>query len=165
MTVTISLHFDPNTDLAEALDYLTLLGATDDQPRGVDQPRDIDAPPIDEKRAPSAAEKPDVVILYEETDPRHRSRRFLEALSAEPELLVDLVQKSDLRKDDGSVLPAASLRAVHRNLAKTENRLIKEGRIKGKVVAYDWSRYDIEGAGRYFLRPADLDALDHHLNR
>jgi hypothetical protein len=159
MTVTMSLHFDPNADLDEAIDYLLQL-RVDETEAGR-----AAGLAVDEARASSAADQPDVLTLFAETDPRHRSRRFLEALSAEPELFVDLAEKAVLRNQDGSVLSPASLRAVYRNLTKTENRLLEEGRLKRKVVVYDWTRYAQDGAGRYSLRPADLKALDKHLNR
>lgn len=159
MPVTISLQFDPATDVDEAIDYLMQFRAdgviADQAAEGASDDDDPSA----------AADKPDVLVLYEETDPRHRSRKFLEALSDEPELFVDLAEKPVLRNQDGSVLSAASLRAVYRNLTKTENRLIEEGHIKQKVVVYDWSQYSHDNAGRYSLRPTDLKALDQHLNR
>lgn len=157
MTITVSVQLDPTTDLNAAIDYLVHLRAAADA-----EPMDAAAGPNDH-RATATPGMPDVLILFDETDPRSRSRRFLEALSAQPELYVDLAEKPVLRNEDGSVLSAASLRAVHRNLTKTENRLLAERQIKRKVVVNDGSRYAQDGAARYSLRPADLKALDEHL--
>jgi hypothetical protein len=156
--MTCSLTFDPSTDLRDASEFLARLRASDSKVKS----DDLAAQEL--AAGDTHLATPDILVLYEETDQRHRSRRFLQALSTEPELLVELAEKPALRNSDGSALSPASLRAVYRNLTKTENRLLAEGRIKAKVVVCDWSHYDRDGAGRYALSPSDRKLLDLHLD-
>lgn len=112
--------------------------------------------------APASAA--DAVTLHQETDPHNRSRKLLEALTTEPLTFADLAPQLP-PNDDGSPLDNAQVRAVYRNLKRTENRLFEEGAISGPVVQTDFDRYEDDGAGRYFLTGPALAALDRLLGR
>ncbi len=106
----------------------------------------------------------DAVTLHQETDPHNRSRRLLEALTAEPLTFTDLGPALPAN-DDGSTLTNAQVRAVYRNLKRTENRLLEEGAITAPVVQTNFNMYDEDGGGRYYLAKPAVAALDRLLGR
>ncbi|MEJ7790982.1 MAG: hypothetical protein WKF65_03300 [Gaiellaceae bacterium] len=65
----------------------------------------------------------------------------------------------------GKALSKASVRAVIRNIQKLEGNLLAEGAISRRVVLIDFSGYDKEGAGRYYISDEDRNDLDAHLGR
>ncbi len=68
-------------------------------------------------------------------------------------------------KANGKLHANASMRAVHRNVRRQEQTLIKRGVISDHVLQSSFDNYDVDGAGRYFLTPDVLTALNAHLGR
>lgn len=154
----VALLFDPATevDLArEALDRLNMDASVIDRPA---------AGPDTAIITPHAALATiPVAALHQETNPDHRSRKLLEALTSKAETFEDLAPK--MRNEDGSLLTKAQMRAVYRNLRRTEGRMISEGALAEPVVQSDFDQYDQDGAGRYFLTGNSYKALNQYLNR
>jgi hypothetical protein len=122
-----------------------------------------DAAPTTGVRPGQGLQQADVLTLYFEMAQNSLSPRLVEALSTDPHTFAELAEKMPPR--DGAPLSTAQMRAVHRNAKRSENRLINQGSINGPVIQSDFSRYDADGGGRYYLRSADLKALDEYLGR
>ena len=90
-------------------------------------------------------------------------RRFLEALTSDPLTFAELAAR--MPKMDGSKHSNASMRAIYRNIRRREITLEKRQVIQAAVVQWDFDKYDEDGAGRYYLKPDALAALDAHLGR
>ena len=60
----------------------------------------------------------------------------------------------------GSALTKASVRAAIRNVQRAEVHLLAEGLIDRRIVKIDFSDYDREGAGRYYVEREDRRILD-----
>jgi hypothetical protein len=60
----------------------------------------------------------------------------------------------------GGRLSKASVRAAIRNVQRAEAHLLSEGLIDRRVVKIDFSDYDREGAGRYYVEREDRRILD-----
>jgi hypothetical protein len=115
--------------------------------------------------APSPVEAHDAVKLYERLRPDSRSREALELLPGEsqggptPE---ELGMKMRPEKD-GTVVGKSSARAAIRVAQRVTGGLIDKGVMSGEVVKIDFSKYDVEKAGRYSLPDDARKALDEHL--
>jgi hypothetical protein len=114
---------------------------------------------------PRAAEDPDAVKLYERLRPHSRSREALELLPAEAQggLTPEELGMTMRLEKDGSAVSKASARAAIRVIQRVTGGLIDKGVLTGKVVKIDFSRYDVEGAGRYALSGEARKGLDEHL--
>lgn len=113
--------------------------------------------------APAAStQDADVVRMHRQMDP-NQSRRFLEALTSDPLTFEELSAR--MPKPDGSTHSNASMRAIYRNIRRQEITLTNRSVIKGAVVQWNFDKYDEEGAGRYYLEPDALEALDAQLGR
>jgi len=60
----------------------------------------------------------------------------------------------------GGRLSKASVRAAIRNVQRAEAHLLSEGLIDRRIVKIDFSDYDREGAGRYYVEREDRRILD-----
>jgi hypothetical protein len=128
--------------------------------------------PVDPTRAPdgtaSATATPapttdaDVVRIHRQMEP-NESQRFLEALTSAPLTFAELAAR--MPKPDGTTHSNASMRAIHRNVRRQEHTLIKRGVIADHVVQWNFDNYDADAAGRYYLAPDAVAALDAHLGR
>jgi hypothetical protein len=108
---------------------------------------------------PNVAE---VVRMHQQME-ANQSQRFLEALTSEPLTFAELAQR--MPKADGATHSNASMRAIHRNVRRQEQTLIKWGVITDHIVQSNFDSYDAEQAGRYYLPQDALAALDTHLGR
>jgi hypothetical protein len=127
------------------------------------------APPAPESAAPTAKpvapaqiEGHEVVRLYEQMA-ENESPRFLEALTNEPLTFEELSEK--MAANGGANHEVASMRAIYRNVKRREKGLIESGVLSGPVVQSDFTGYDHENAGRYYLEPDALSTLDEYLER
>jgi hypothetical protein len=149
MNVTVS--FDYPAGLDDAIDRLQ-------QMRPADPTAGSDAtttPPAPTKDA-------DVVRMHRQMA-ANESRRLLEALMSEPLTFAELAAR--MPKSDGTTHSNASMRAIHRNIRRQEQTLIKHGVIADHVVQATFDNYDPEGAGRYYLAPEAVAALNAELDR
>jgi hypothetical protein len=160
----IGVFFDPTTEADAAREAITQLEQAFAAPAAVSAPQPAADGPAEASVSAASQAAADAVTLHQETDPHNRSRKLLEALTTEPRTFGDLAPQLP-PNDDGSTLDNAQVRAVYRNIKRTEGRLIKEGTISGPVVQTDFDRYDADGAGRYFLNGPALAALDRLLGR
>lgn len=149
MNVTVS--FDYPAGLDDAIERLQQMRPAD--PLAVS---DGTAPP------PAPTKDADVVRMHRQMD-ANESRRLLEALTTEPLTFAELAAR--MPKRDGTIHRNASMRAIHRNVRRQEQTLIKRGVIADHVVQWTFDNYDADGAGRYYLAPEALAALDAHLGR
>jgi hypothetical protein len=60
----------------------------------------------------------------------------------------------------GEPLSRASARAAIRNIQRCESHLLAEGLVDRRILQIDFSGYDREGSGRYYLEPEDKRILD-----
>jgi hypothetical protein len=113
----------------------------------------------------SAQASPDVaeVVRMHQQMQANESRRFVEALTSEPLTFAELAPL--MKKADGTTHSNASMRAIYRNVRRKELTLMKRAIITDHVVRWDFENYDAEQAGRYYLTPDALAALDAHLGR
>ena len=101
-----------------------------------------------------------IIRLYEHVGSTSATRRLLEVLPGgrenglTPEELGSLLGQPPLSK--------GSVRAIIRNAKRAEMGI---GGQVGDVVNTDFSGYDDEGAGRYYVEPDQRLALDDHLGR
>ena len=109
--------------------------------------------------SPNVAE---VVRMHQQMQ-ANESRRFVEALTSEPLTFAELAHR--MKKADGTTHSNASMRAIYRNVRRKELTLMKRAVITDHVVRWDFENYDAEQAGRYYLTPDALAALDAHLGR
>ena len=65
----------------------------------------------------------------------------------------------------GSRLSKASARAAIRNVQRCETHLISEGLIDRRIVQIDFSRYESEGAGRYYVSAEDKRVINKSIGR
>jgi hypothetical protein len=116
----------------------------------------------DEQPSQTAFSGPNsAVTLYEHMDPSNRSRRFLTLLTEEGQTLADIASQM---ADPGEEAPSTgSMRAVHRNVRRTEGRLQRERRLARQVVQVSYAAYAAENAARYSLLPEDATALRAYL--
>ena len=159
----LALIFDPATELEIVRQTLDRLDEQAPAAEGLPAPTTTaDETALPPTPAGALATMP-VVTLYEETHPDHRSRKLLEALTDKGETFEDLAPK--MPNADGSLLSNAQMRAVYRNLRRTEGRLIAEGTLAEPVLQTDFNQYEQDGAGRYFLSPNSYAALNKYLGR
>jgi hypothetical protein len=60
----------------------------------------------------------------------------------------------------GARLSKSSVRAAIRNVQRAEKHLSDEGSIDRRVILIDWSGYERDGAGRYYMSPEDKRVID-----
>ena len=91
-----------------------------------------------------------------------RSREILELLPAgKPAALTPAKLGRKMAPwPGGSPLTKASVRAAIRNVQRAEAHLLAEGLIDRRIVKIDFSDYDREGAGRYYVEREDRRILD-----
>lgn len=125
-------------------------------------------PPKQQAAAPTAKPVPtqieghDVVRLYEQMA-ENESPRFMEALTNEPLTFEELSER--MAANGGANHEVASMRAIYRNVKRREKGLIDSGVLSGPVVQSDFTDYDHDNAGRYYLEPDALSALNEYLER
>jgi hypothetical protein len=114
---------------------------------------------------PSPVEAHDSVKLYERLRPESRSREALELLPAESQgrLTPEELGVKMRPQKDGTAVGKASARAAIRVAQRVTRGLIDKGVMSGEVVKIDFSKYDVEKAGRYSLPDDARKALDEHL--
>ena len=115
--------------------------------------------------ATGQANESDGVKLYEKLRPGSRSREVLELLPAKSQggLTPEELGLKMKPEKSGSPVSKASARAALRVIQTVGGRLVQKGVMKGDVLDIDFSKYDIEGAGRYALTDDARKALDDHL--
>jgi hypothetical protein len=59
----------------------------------------------------------------------------------------------------------ASVRGAIRIIQRKQKKLLADEKIGHEVLHWDWSRYDRDGAGRYYIDPDDRKALDLHIRK
>jgi hypothetical protein len=64
--------------------------------------------------------------------------------------------------DPGSSPSKGSVRGAIRIIQRKQKKLADDGRIDGDVLRWDWTHYDRDGAGRYFIDQDARRALDAH---
>jgi hypothetical protein len=165
MTPTITLAFPPTKQgVAEARLDLDRLEQTLEQewasPVVSDAGRAASAP------ASASTESPSLVV-YERSVKGGRSRELLETIGGDKSnaLLPSELGPKLAPGPGGKALSKASVRAVIRNIQKLEGHLLAEGAISRRVILIDFSGYDQEGAGRYYISDEDRGELDGHLGR
>jgi hypothetical protein len=107
------------------------------------------------------------VVVYERSVKDGRSRELLETIGGGRAngLLPSELGPKLAPGPGGKALSKASVRAVIRNIQKLEGHLLAEGAINRRVILIDFSGYDREGAGRYYISEEDRRQLDSHLVR
>jgi hypothetical protein len=107
----------------------------------------------------------DAVKLYEKLRPRSRSREALEWLPPKSQggLTPEELGLKMKPEKNGSPVSKASARAALRVIQTVGGRLVQKGVMTAQVLEIDFSKYDIEGAGRYALTDDARKALDGHL--
>lgn len=107
------------------------------------------------------------VVVYERSVKDGRSRELLEMIGGGKAngLLPSELGPKLAPGPGGKALSKASVRAVIRNIQKLEGHLLAEGVISRRVILIDFSGYDQEGAGRYYISDEDRGELDGHLGR
>jgi len=156
MTVTATIEFSPTpAGIAGAMADLDKLAAE----FGISE--EADDPVGDEPLAPAGSA---VEAVFRSTGVGSRTRELLKVLPGDilnamsPEEIGEVLTPNS----DGSALSPAQVRAVMRNEKRIEKTLRQRGTIaEGReVVLADWSRYDHEGFGRYYVSAADREAID-----
>src|SRR4051794_31282715 len=156
-------------DRAEAKAAIDRLGRASTASGGASPAPAASAPGADAGSVPAPNAQPDAqaganaVALHAAMASDSLSHHLVEALTVEPQTFTDLADKMPRR--NGALLSNAQMRAVYRNVKRTENRLLAQQTISGPVVRSDFKRYDADNGGRYFLKRSALDALDAHLGR
>ncbi len=106
--------------------------------------------------------KYDVIRLYDHMA-ENQSPRFLEALTDHPLTFAELSAR--MASDGGAGHEVASMRAIYRNVRRREKSLIEAGIIGDHVVQTDFSGYDEENAGRYYLDSEEFEVLQQYLKK
>ena len=103
--------------------------------------------------------------LYEKLRPHSRSREVLELLPPKSQggLTPEELGLKMKPEKNGSPVSKASARAALRVIQTVGGRLVQKGVVKGHALDIDFSKYDLEGAGRYALTDDARKALDDHL--
>lgn len=149
-----AVKFDYPGELEDAIDLLMQMRPSEPPHAAEEAPGPSTTPP-----PPNDA---DIVRLHRQME-ANQSRRFIEVLTSEPLTFEQLAKL--MPKKDGTTHSNASMRAVHRNVRRKEQTLKKRGVISHHVVKSNFDDYDADGAGRYYLAPDALAALDAHLAR
>jgi hypothetical protein len=77
--------------------------------------------------------------------------------------LIDNPYEPGTNPDKASVRGA--IRIIQRKQRKlaAQGKIAAEGKMDGEVLHWDWSRYDRDGAGRYFIDMSARTALDRYI--
>jgi hypothetical protein len=115
--------------------------------------------------APAAEGVHDAVRLYQRTAPASRSREVLELLPGGKANAVTPEELAQLMASDksGAKLKKASARAAIRVVQRVTTKAIREGAIGREIIEIDFSGYDQEGAGRYYVSEKARAAIDSYL--
>jgi serine/threonine protein kinase len=107
-------------------------------------------------------EAPAAVTLYESLSKEGRSREVLSVLPGGRSNALTPAELGYLMEPDasGERLSKSSVRAAIRNVMRIEKRLLLEEQISRRVLLVDWTSYDVDGAGRYYVDDLDREALD-----
>lgn len=156
MTITATIEFVPSpAGIAEAMADLDRLSAE----FGITE--ESDDPVASTLPAPTGSA---VSAVFNSTGEGSRTRELLRLLPDNANEALSPVEIGELLtpNDDGSALSAAQVRAVMRNEKRIEHTLRKRGVIaeSRKVVCADWTRYDQEGFGRYYVSAKDRNEID-----
>jgi len=114
---------------------------------------------------PHASSESEIVRFHEKTGAGTRSREALELLpggdknGVTPEELAKLMK----RDANGDMLDKASARGALRILIVKQDKRIRSGAQKTKILHVNWDDYDTEGAGRYYIEEGARKGLDKHL--
>jgi hypothetical protein len=165
---TITLAFPPTKQgFAEArLDLDRLEQTLEQEWTSSTTPASNDAGATASAPASAPAASP-AVVVYERSVKDGRSRELLETIGGGKAngLLPSELGPKLAPGPGGKALSKASVRAVIRNIQKLEGHLLAEGAISRRVILIDFSGYDQEGAGRYYISDGDRTELDGHLGR
>jgi hypothetical protein len=112
--------------------------------------------------APTKPVEHDTVVLHKRM-PANASRRFVEALTDAPSTFKEIADR--MAKQDGRQRNVDSMRAIYRNVRRREKTMRAAADISAPVVQSDFSGYDAEGRGRYYLDHDALIALNQYLGR
>ena len=161
MSLTTTIEFEPTPEgVANAQSELDRFKAIlfGDDARGAEasaqdpQLASVQAPPDE---APSA--------VHRGTGESTRTRELLHVLPGDIQEAMTPAEIGEVLtpNDDGSPLSPAQVRAVMRNEKRIERTLKKRGVIleDREVVKSDFSRYDAEGCGRYYVSRADYEVI------
>jgi len=151
MQLAATFNLDEVPEVIAALSQLVAPAATPE----------VVIPPA-EPATPSEVAVHEVVRLYEQMA-ENESPRFLEALTDEPLRFEEIAER--MAENGGTDHEIASMRAIYRNVKRREKGLIESGVLSTSVVQADFTHYDQESAGRYYLEPDALLALDKYLDR
>jgi len=117
------------------------------------------------KEGPPLSESP-AVTVYRNAGSTSRSRRLLELLPAGESNALSPSEIGELLPPatDGSPLTPHSVRAVMRNVKRNEQTRRERGEMPQdrEVILADWSNYESEGSGRYYVSLEDRDAIDQY---
>jgi hypothetical protein len=125
--------------------------------------RDLDrAAAVLEKNAPSVAFAKHPARRVFRRAAGERSREVLDLIpgSKEAALMPSELATRMAPGPNGARLSKSSARAAIRNVQRAESHLLAEGLIDRRVVLIDWSRYEREGAGRYYMSPDDKRVIN-----
>jgi hypothetical protein len=96
-----------------------------------------------------------------------RSREILDLLPVGKEAAMTPQELARKMSPDarGNRLSKASARAAIRNIQRCETHLLAEGLSDRRVVQIDWSRYEQEGAARYFVSAEDKRVINKSIDK
>jgi hypothetical protein len=118
------------------------------------------------QKKPVASAKHPARRLFQRSSGR-RSREILDLLPAGKEAAMTPTElaRTMAQWPDGAKLSKASARAAIRNVQRAETHLLAEGLIDRRVIEIDFSGYDRESAGRYYVSAEDRKVLNRLFER
>jgi hypothetical protein len=163
MSITVTLEFDATLGgVATARSELERFAAdlrSRELPDGSEQgPQAGSAAAVE----PVGVDESPAVTVYRNAEFEGYSRELLKVLPEKDEALMPAELGERMPPfEDGTVLEPRNVRAVLRNIKRNEAKRKREGEMAEdrEVVKADWSRYDREGAGRYYLSREDREAI------
>lgn len=112
-----------------------------------------------------SADEHDAVKLYKRTRIHSRSRELLEILPGGRANGLTPTELAELMRLDrnGEKLSRGSVRAAIRVVQRVTTKALKQGAISDDVLQIDFSGYDEDNAGRYYVEEDARKALDAFL--
>lgn len=165
MTIQMNLAFEPTrigferarSELDRTAAKLWGEGDADDAGAAVGESKKKEGLPVLESPA---------VTVYRNAGNTSRSRRLLELLPAGESNALSPSEIGELLPPatDGGPLTPHSVRAVMRNVKRNEHTRRERGEMPQdrEIIQVDWSNYESEGCGRYYLSLEDRNAIDEY---